>query len=126
MRVQSRDYNFDDYIIATYELDPIKQLFSVRQLEILTNVGLTCGTSPLLFLKDSTNSIRMLNGGTIYNPDVIYSLVSTGQTLFVDLDVAQIHCMVTSQNPGDFRAVATDPLGKYIRTSSRRRASISI
>ncbi len=113
MRVESRDYNLNDYVIATYELDLCKQLFSIRQLEVITNVGPTCGTDPLFFLDDATNTIRVLNGVTVLNPDTGETLISTGQTLFVDLTNAQVFSMVTVTTP-ELRVIANDPLGAEV------------
>jgi hypothetical protein len=115
MRVQSRDYNFNDYVIATYSLDLCKQSFDLQQLDVITNVGATCGTSPLFFLKDATNSLVMSNGATAYFEGTTYSgVVSTGQTMTVDMSSAQVLQIVVASATAKLTLIALDPGGNQI------------
>src|SRR5262249_23874082 len=70
MRVQSKDYNFGDWVTATYEFDLCKQLFQLQQLSVITNVGPVCSG---FFLKDTTNSLVMSNGALRYFEGTTYT-----------------------------------------------------
>jgi len=116
MRVESSDYNFNDYITATYDLDLCRQAFQLRSLDVVTNVGVTSGGSPFFFFKDSPRGVTVLNGSQSLPSQTSHTLISTGQTLYVDLEVGQVFSMVTGDvNIGsEFGVIMQDPLGKQL------------
>jgi len=100
MRIQSRDYTFNDYVTATYQLDFCKQSFLPTQVQVFTNIGIT--TKPgdtTFFFKDVTDSICITNAAApaIYcTQDNPYTLSSTGQVLSVGLQAGQLFSVKTT------------------------------
>jgi len=120
MRIQSRDYTFNDYVTATYQLDFCKQSFLPTQVQVFTNVGIT--TKPgdtTFFFKDITDSICITNAAApaIYcTQDNPYTLSSTGQVLSVGLQAGQLFSVktTTSTSTSSYRYIVTDPAGNQI------------
>lgn len=116
-RVQSRDYNLNDYLQANFQFDFCKQAFSLTSLQVFTNVGVVCGQSPQYFMKDATNQLVLTNEltGTTLTPDTYHTITSTGQVMTVNLGVAQSFA-VTLSNPAQTNEfIITDPNGKVLR-----------
>lgn len=114
MRVQSRDYTYNDFLIATYSLDVCKQSLQVQKLEVITNVGATCGIDPTFFLKDATNALVLLGPtGNPYLENTTYTRTFTGQVATVQMIVGQMLDLVLSGD-SEFRVVVTDPAGIQI------------
>src|SRR5437867_6534747 len=111
MRVQSRDYTFDDFVIATYGLDFCRQSFLLQQLEIVTNVGATCGIDPVFFLRDTTNSL-LVNSSEAEN--TIHPINTTGLTFTVVMQVGNMFSMITDSASAPYRIVITDPTGRAL------------
>ena len=114
LRVQSADYNFNDYVTAKYNFDPVTQGFAPVNINVMTNVGVTCGTSQRFFMKDSTKSIVMTDGTFNYQEWNCYDITSTGQVFYADLDTAQVLSMITKPAVDDFRVTVSDPDGNKI------------
>jgi N-acetyl-anhydromuramyl-L-alanine amidase AmpD len=108
MRVQSRDYTFNDFLTATYGLDFCKQSFVLQQLDVITNVGATCGVDPVFFLKDATNAL-VTGGGAV--EDTTYPLTTTGLTFTVSMSIGNMLELVTSSASADYRTIVTGPTG---------------
>jgi hypothetical protein len=118
MRVQSTDYTYADYLTATYALDFCKQSFLLQQLEVITNVGATCGLNPIFFLKDATNQLVLLGpGGNTYFENTPYTRTSTGQVFTVALSGGQMFEFTFSGISSEFRLVATGPGGDRLSDS---------
>ncbi len=114
MRVESRDYNFNDWIIATYDLDLCRQAFFIQELEVITNVGVTCGTSPLFFLRDVPRALVLSNATAILTAGTSWNITSTGQTFHVHMQTAQILSLVIEFASDEFQFIVHDPKGSRI------------
>jgi hypothetical protein len=114
-RVQSRDYNLNDYLTATFQFDLCKQAFSLTSLQAITNVGVVCGQSPSYFIKDATNQLVLTNGATTLTPDVAHTITSTGQVMTVNLQVAQLFSYILFAPARTNRVIVTDPNGKVLQ-----------
>src|ERR1019366_9079219 len=113
-RVQSRDYNLNDYLTATFQFDLCKQAFSLTSLQAFTNVGVICGQSPPYFMNDATNQLVLTNGATALLPDMNQSITSIGQVMTVNLGVAQVIAFTLPSLGATTRVTVTDPNGKVL------------
>ena len=113
-RAQSRDYNLNDYLTATFQFDLCKQAFSLTSLQAFTNVGVVCGESPQFFMKNATNQLVLTNGAIALLPNVNHTITSTGQVLSVYLGVAQVFAFALPSLAITNHVILTDPNGKVL------------
>ncbi len=113
-RAQSRDYNLNDYLTATFQFDLCKQAFSLTSLQVFTNVGVVCGQSPSYYIKDATNQLVWTNELTTLTPDANHTITSTGQVMTVDLGVAQVLAFTLPSLAHTNRVIVVDPNGKTL------------
>ncbi len=113
MRVQSRDYDLDDYLTVTCDMDFAKHAFLINAIDVAKNVGPTTRGTPWFFFKDSTNGITITNGATVMKEDTTYNLTSTGQTLYVSMQAAQTLCWF-AESSEEYELQAFDPFGQRV------------
>ena len=113
-RVQSRDYNLNDYLSAAFQFDRTKQVFSLTNLQVFTNVGVICGQPPTYFIRNATNALVLTNGATTLTPDLAHSITSTGQVLTVSLGVGQPFAFDLLSLGTTTHVSLSDPNGKLL------------
>jgi hypothetical protein len=115
-RAQSRDYNLNDYLTATFQFDLCKQAFSMSGLQVITNLGVVCGQTPSYFIKDATNQLVLTNEltGTTLTRDTVYTITSTGQVMTVNMGIAQVFAFDLHPLSYTNRVIVTDPNGNTL------------
>lgn len=113
-RVVSRDYDLDDYLAADFQFDLCKQTLALGNLRVSPDLGITCGRSPIYFIKNVTNAITMIEGTNVLSAGIPHTITATGQTMLVNLAAAQVLSMVISPVSVNVRLLVADPEGNVL------------
>lgn len=96
IRVVSTDYNLNDYIQAAYAFDLARQILTVSQIRVFSNVGLTCGKAPVFFLKDVPSHLSIQVGGQSLNDYTLYTLPASGQAMTMNVVAGQVLSLIVN------------------------------
>lgn len=106
LRVRSREYGPDDYLVAVFSFDLARQHLLPTALEVYPRVGVVCGD---FFLRDVPAEPVVMDGQRLLQSSVANNLTISGQELTVDLEVGQLLRWATWAVADDYEASVFDP-----------------
>ncbi len=116
LRVKSDSLSLNDYLTASFKWDDCKQLFTVGQVNVITNLGFYATSAEhIYFYRDTSANLRITNGLTVLNAGTTYSVTSTGQVMKCFMEAGQVLTSVLEPASGPYRYITRDPDGRIVR-----------
>ncbi len=111
VRVNSRDFTFDDYLTLTYSFDPKTQGLVPSNLVAYKNLGIVTTPGIRFFIKDSPGALTLTNGAAVLNENIVHSITTTGQVFTVTLKAGQVFGFTTYNNSDELNLTAFNARG---------------